>query len=95
MKSRHICRGLVVGVLVTMLTGCEPLHSLVRGKDSTDRKDVKDDSSTPGSVDSDGSKILDNDSDGKNSQPFFKNNRPSGGWSSEAREIERSLGVGS
>ncbi len=97
MMRRHICRGLVIGSLVAMSTGCEPLHSYLRGKDSEDgsaRKDDKDDGSKPKEVDSDTSKILSVDSDSKKSQPFFKNNRPSGGWSSEAREIEKDLGVG-
>jgi hypothetical protein len=92
MMRRHICRGLVVGVLLTLSMGCDTLHSFLRGKNS---EDGKDDSSKPKAVVTDTSKILDVDSDSKNSQPFFKNNRPSGGWSSEAREIERSLGVGS
>jgi hypothetical protein len=34
------------------------------------------------------------DSTEKNPQPFFQNNRRSGGWSSEARDIESHLGVG-
>src|SRR5271168_4331068 len=97
MMRRLICRGLVVSALLTMSTGCETLHSFLRGKDSDDgaaKKDDKDDSLKVKAVDSDTSKILDVDSDSKKSQPFFKSNRTSGGWSSEAREIEKSLGVG-
>jgi len=33
------------------------------------------------------------DADARNPQPFFKNNRRPGTWSSEAREIESHLGV--
>ena len=43
---------------------------------------------------SEASKIPSVDSDGKNPQPFFKNNRLQGGWSSEACSIEKNLGVG-
>ena len=97
MMRRLICRGLIVGALLTMSTGCETLHSFLRGKDSEDgsaKKEDKDDSSKIKAVDSETSKILDVDSDAKKSQPFFKSNRTSGGWSSEAREIEKDLGVG-
>ena len=48
MMRRLICRGLVVGALLTMSTGCETLHSFLRGKDSEDgsaKKEDKDDSS--------------------------------------------------
>jgi hypothetical protein len=95
MMRRHICRGLVVGTLLTMSTGCDTLHSFVRGKDSEESatKDDKDDSSKPKAVESEASKILDVNSDEKKSQPFFKSNRTSGGWSSEAREIEKDFGI--
>jgi hypothetical protein len=97
MMRRHIYRGLIVGALLTISTGCDTLHSFLRAKDSeygSAKRDDKDDSSHLKAVDWDTSKVLDVDSDSKNSQPFFKNNRTSGGWSSEAREIEKSLGVG-
>ena len=90
MMRRDICRGLVLGAILTMATGCDTLHSFVRGKDS---EDDKDDSSKPKAVDSDTSKILDVNSDSKRSQPFFKSDRTSGGWSSEAREIEKDFGI--
>jgi hypothetical protein len=45
-------------------------------------------------VESDPSKIQAVDSDAKNPRSFFSNNRRSGGWSSEAREVESHLGVG-
>ncbi len=64
------------------LAGCEPHQSWLRHTD--------DDTA---SSDQDSSKIQAVDSDTKNPQPFFKNNRLLGGWSSEARAIERDLGV--
>jgi hypothetical protein len=96
MMRRLICRGLVVSSLLTFSTGCDTLHSFLRGKDNdadSAKKDEKDDSSKMKAVDADTSKILDVDSDSKKPQPFFKSNRTSGGWSSEAREIEKDLGV--
>jgi hypothetical protein len=96
MMRRLICRGLVVSALVTMSTGCDTLHPFLRGKDSeadSAKKDDKGDASKMTAVDADTSKILDVDSDSKKSQPFFKSNRTSGGWSSEAREIEKDFGI--
>jgi hypothetical protein len=96
MMRRLICRGLVLGALATFSTGCDTLNPFLRGKDSdadSAKKDAKDDSSKMKAVDADTSKILDVDSDSKKSQPFFKSNRTSGGWSSEAREIEKDFGI--
>jgi hypothetical protein len=95
MMRRHIYRGLVVGALVTMSTGCDTLHPFLRKnrEDDSAKKDDKDDILKPKAVDSDTSKILDVESDSKKSQPFFKSNRSSGGWSSEAREIESHFGI--
>jgi hypothetical protein len=75
-------------------SGCETLHSWLRPKDDEDaKKSDKDDPTKPKAVDSDTSKILGVDSDKDNQKPFFKSDRKSGGWSSEAREIEKDLGV--
>jgi hypothetical protein len=96
MMRRLICRGLVVGALLTISMGCETLHSFLRGKDSEDasaKKEDKDDISKIKAVDSDTSKILDVNSDSKKSQPFFKSDRTSGCWSKEAREIEKDFGI--
>ena len=45
-------------------------------------------------VETEPTKIQAVDADAKNPKPFPQNNRSSGGWSSEAREIESHLGVG-
>jgi hypothetical protein len=47
----------------------------------------------PKAVESDTNKLMSVDSDSSNPKPFFKSDRRSGAWSSEAREIERDLGV--
>jgi hypothetical protein len=80
---------LVATGLAVPLTGCETLRSGRRSNDSDDATTWKKDPAT------DTSKIPSVDSDSNNPRPFFKNDRRSGGWSSEAREIERDLGVGS
>ncbi len=77
---------LVWSALGFLLAGCEPHQSWLRSKDD-DTADSKKDSSL------DATKIPSVDSDTKNPQPFFKNDRLYGGWSSEARAIERDLGV--
>ncbi|HKI16448.1 MAG TPA: hypothetical protein VKA15_01130 [Isosphaeraceae bacterium] len=79
---RFSTHALVWSALGLSLAGCEPHQSWLRQKD--------DDAA---SSDKDTSKIPAVDSDSKNPQPFFKSNRLLGGWSSEARSIERDLGV--
>jgi hypothetical protein len=81
---------LVLGALCLVSMGCETHRSWLRPKDDDD---IKVGSSEAKAVDSDASKILGVESDEKKSEPFFKNNRRSGAWSSEAREIEKDLGV--
>jgi hypothetical protein len=76
---------------VTMVAGCESLRQALRS--SGENKAVKATSGTS-AVDGDPSKIQAVDSDAKNPKPFFSNNRRSGAWSSEAREIESHMGVG-
>jgi hypothetical protein len=75
--------GLVLGALSLLQSGCESHRSWLRPKDDNDAKAGA----------SEASKIPAVDSDEKNPQPFFDNSRRSGGWSSEARSIERNLGV--
>ena len=81
---------LVLSALCLVFTGCEPHSSWLRHNDDDDLprrgSDVK-------AVDSDASKISAVDSDSKRSRPFFDNSRPSLGWSSQAREIEKDLGI--
>ena len=90
MMRRFPWLGLVLGVLCLVPAGCETHRSWLRPKDDEDYQ-VR--SSGIKAVDSDASKILGVDSDEKKSEPFFKNNRRSGAWSSEARSIEKDLGV--
>jgi len=83
---RFSTHALIWSALGFALAGCEPHQSWLRHKDDDMASSAKESSS-------DGSKIPSVDSDTKNPQPFFKNNRLQGGWSSEARAIERDLGV--
>ena len=75
---------------VVTIAGCESLRQALRS--TKDDNAVKPTSASAG--DSDPSKIMAVDADAKNPKPFFQNNRRSGGWSSEAREIESHMGVG-
>jgi hypothetical protein len=75
------------GAVGLALTGCETHKPWYRRHDDEATTSKKD-------FDLDTTKIPSVDSDSKNSQPFFKNSRLQGGWSSEARSIERDLGVG-
>ena len=96
MTRRFICRGLVLGTLAIGSLGCDTHRSFLRPKDNDDdvaQKKDQDDPTKPKAVESDTSKIMSVDSDKDNPKPFFSGDRRSGGWSSEAREIEKSLGV--
>lgn len=77
---------LIWGAIGLSLAGCDTTKPWFRRHDdeaTTSKKDFNVDTTKIPSV----------DSDSKDSQPFFKNNRLQGGWSSEARSIERDLGV--
>ena len=97
MTRRFWWRGLVSATIVIGSMGCDTTRSFLRhdkDDDAASKKDKdSDDDAKPKSVSSDTSKIRSVDSDDKNPQPFFKSNRSSLGWSSEARDIERDLGV--
>jgi len=98
MMRQLICRGLILGAIVTASTGCETLHHSLRphDNDGAPKKDDKDDPAKPKAVESDVSKIKSVDSNDKDPQPFFKKTRPYSSWSRwspEAREIEKDLGV--
>jgi hypothetical protein len=75
------------------LTGCDTTHPWLRKHDDEAKDSDKDDPTKPKAVESDTSKIMGVDADKDNQKPFFKSDRRSGGWSSEAREIEKDLGV--
>ncbi len=93
MMGRFFRMGLVLGLAFSGLPGCEHHRSLLRpkedasvGKSSYKEKEID-------AVESDTSKIEAVDSDGANPKSFFKNNRRTGGLSSEAREIEGHFGI--
>jgi hypothetical protein len=95
MTRRSMCRALCLGVVMAGVTGCEMLRSRLRQDDDDKKhasKDV-DDATKPKAVESDTTKITSVDSDPSDPKPFFKSDRKSGGWSSEAREIEAHLGA--
>lgn len=82
-----------MGLFLLTLTGCEGLRHATRTSGSASSAHQKAANEALG-VDSDASKIQAVDADPKNPKSFFSNNRRSGTWSSEAREIESHLGVG-
>jgi hypothetical protein len=90
MIRRFPWRRLALSALCWISLGCEPHHSWLRHHDDEALSgrvgDVK-------AVDSDATKVLGVDSDGKDAKPFFSGDRRSGGLSSEARAVERDLGV--
>ena len=94
MTRRSMYRVLCLTAVVLGMTGCETLRSRLRHGDD-DRAGVSnsDDVTKPKAVESDTSKIMGVDSDSNNPKPFFKSDRRSGAWSSEARAIEKDLGV--
>lgn len=80
--------GLIIGTLCLVQSGCDTTKPWHRKQDSDE------DPRKINAVESEAAKIESVDSDGKKkSEPFFKSNRTSGGWSSEARSIESDLGV--
>jgi hypothetical protein len=98
MVRRSLVLMAVMGMTVLLVAGCQNLRQAIRSASNEPPQTLK--SGKPGgveetsAVETDPTKILSVDSDAKNQQPFFKNNRRSGTWSSEAREIESHLGVG-
>lgn len=83
--------GLVLAGVFPGLLGCEHHRSFFRPQADADvGKHV---SQEIDAVESDPSKIDAVDADGRGSKSFFKNNRRTGGLSSEAREIEGHFGI--
>ena len=78
----------MMALTIGVVSGCEGLRQAIRsgGNDQASKADQ--------GLETDPTKIQAVDADAKNPKPFFQNNRASGGWSSEAREIESHLGVG-
>jgi hypothetical protein len=96
MTRRFIYHGLVVSTLAIGSWGCDTQHAFLRPRDRDGvfaNNQDQFDPSKPMAIESDASKIMSVDSDKRNPKPFFKSDRKLGGWSSEAREIERDLGV--
>ena len=89
-----LLRVLCLGAVVTGMTGCETLKSWHRSNDDDGVPSSKsDDPYKPEAVQMDTSKVMGVSSDSNNQTPFFSNSRRWSGLSSEAREIERDLGV--
>jgi hypothetical protein len=82
---------MVAGALWLLSTGCEPHSSWLRHNDDDDMMAKSADSDD----DSKSKKVIGSSStDATDSASFFQNSRLSGGLSSEARSIEKDLGVG-
>jgi len=90
MMGRFLRMGLVLAWAFPGLSGCEHHRSWFRAKDD---EAVKKASKSVDAVENDTSKIEAVDSDGKGTKSFFQNNRRTGGWSSQAREIESHFGI--
>ena len=74
------------------LTGCETLRSRQQAlHPSGHDPDVAH--ASVENVESESKKILDVQTDGKKTKPFFRSSRLSSGLSDEAREIENDLGI--
>ena len=95
MNRRFLALLVIMGLAAVTTAGCESLRQAIRSSsDDRTQKSAKSANGDSSAVDSDPTKIQAVDSTASNPQPCFNNNRPSGGWSSEAREIESHLGVG-
>ncbi len=94
--ARRVLVLLPMALVVMAFVGCDLRRPTLRSSDSLESKPFKSASSAidPVAVEADTSKILAVDGDPKKPRSFFSNNRKSGGWSSEAREVESHLGVG-
>jgi hypothetical protein len=96
MMRRLFNRGLVSSAIVLGATGCETTHSFLhRDKDDgvAAKKGGADDETSPTKVSSDSTKIRSVNSTDKDQTPFFKSDRTPSAMSSQAREIERDLGI--
>jgi hypothetical protein len=95
MMRRTVILIAAMGLTVVLLAGCESLRQSIRSASGQPQsKSGKAGLQETSATEPDPNKVLAVDADSKNPQPFFQNNRRSGAWSSEAREIESHLGVG-
>lgn len=94
--ARRVLVLLSLAFLLVGFVGCDLRRPSLRSSDALETKPYKPAHSAtdPVAVEADTSKILAVDGDPKKPRSFFSNNRRSGGWSSEAREVESHLGVG-
>jgi hypothetical protein len=82
-------------VTLGIVSGCEGLRHAIRSNGNDEAwKAASAPSKSNDGVETEPTKIQAVDADARNPKPFFQNNRSSGAWSSEAREIEGHLGVG-
>lgn len=92
MIRRFSWRKVSLAALCLVPLGCEPHHSWLRDKDDDEAKALA--SGNPTEDDLSTRKVIGSNSDDQDAGSFFKGNRrSSGGWSSEAREIENHLGA--
>jgi len=91
MIRRFPWRTLFLGALCLVPAGCEPHHSWLRSKDDDDK--MAKVAGNPTEDDLKSRKVIGGDSSDTDTSSFFQNNRRSGAWSSEAREIESHLGA--
>jgi hypothetical protein len=91
MIRRFPWRKLFLGALCLVAVGCEPHRSWLRHNDDDDK--VAKAAGNPTEDDLSSRKVIGGSSDDTDARSFFKNDRTSGGWSSEAREIESHLGA--
>ncbi|MGP0065842.1 MAG: hypothetical protein ACLQGP_19845 [Isosphaeraceae bacterium] len=82
--------GLFLGAVCLISAGCEPHKSWLRPQDEDE---LPPRGSGLKGTSSDGSIIGSNSGDQTTPTSFFKTDRRTGGWSSEAQEIARNLGA--
>ena len=94
MTRRNLLRVFGLALVTTGVAGCDTFRPWHRqAEDDKAASSGVDDVTKPGSVRSDASKFSSVDSDSSDSKPFFSNSRRWSGLSSEARDIERNLGI--
>ncbi len=91
MIRRSPWRKVFLAAICLVPAGCEPLHSWVRHKEDDPAKAFA--AGNPTEDDLKSRKVIGGSGDDSDTSGFFKKNRRSGGWSSEAREIEGHLGA--
>jgi hypothetical protein len=96
-RSLVLATSVLMSMAFVTIAGCESLREAIRSShDDKAAMSEKPKSEAAGvfAVESEPTKIQAPDATAKNPKTFFQNNRSTGGWSSEAREIEGHLGVG-